>query len=185
MFFDASLVSDVVIITGGENDRIIVQGVFTAGLAINSGSGDDQVLSSFDMPLSAHSFDVNAGLGNDVVDIHEFTTPGSLGVSTGNGADNIYVFGTTVGGDLQIDTGINDDYLTLVGVQVEGDALIQTGQGDDVVWDFFDDAVGIQISGVGQFDGGPGTDILDLIIEMDDPALLEITGFELFEFPLP
>ena len=106
--FDANQISDIVLISGG---------------------GDDRVVIGVDVPLSR--LDIDTGAGFDRVSVSG--TIDAVSVNAGQDRDEVFITGGMIVGELHIDTGHGDDYVQVEFTKVAGGTVINTGNGKDFV----------------------------------------------------
>ncbi len=179
--------------TSGGNDLIQLTNLSIRGSSkISSGNGNDHVIAQKN---SLHTTSVDAGLGNDVVDLRSSTTSnlsvrnrgaaavmlqndqikGHLTVTGVHGEQTYLVSGVTITKTTSITTGRESDHLGLYNSNLNGTATIKLGAGDDVA-----SVEGATFSKALKLSGGADEDELTLEFGTHNTtnSTARLTGFE-------
>jgi hypothetical protein len=170
---EGSKANDQILISGNEGVGYTITGL--GGTTVN---GDPSVhITPPGTPSIRTNFDVDLGKGNDSVLFNNFAALG-VDVEAGQGNDVVDLFNVTVFEGLDVELGQGNDILRLTFVDIHQGLRAEGGPGDDDVI-FGDFLSGTTIfSGDVKLEGGPGDD--DVIGEAFLHVLAGETDFENF-----
>lgn len=177
-FWDVNVGADLLVRTGPGDDTVVGDGItFGRDLRVDLGAGNDRLMPSFlkgSAPGGRSAID--AGVGNDVIEMDTPTFAGPVAVSTGPGDDTLFFFGR-FDDAASFDAGAGDDALVLHGSALAGPTRIVAGNGNDTVA-----VIESTLTGAAVLRGGAGEDALEISAsDFGEPPL--VSGFE--TAPLP
>lgn len=187
VLYDASDVSEVVLIASGGDDQILLHGGLGPDILIDSGAGMDRV-DSINTVIVGDLY-VNTGKDRDVIVFSGTNVGGNTEFSTGHGSDLVNLGRNLFLGDLTINMGVHGDTLATVfsGGSIVGNLLVEMGQGDDTILEVrSSDPPEFAIGGFATFDGGQGLDSFDPSEITDlEGNLIASSRFMRLNFELP
>lgn len=142
--------------TGDGDDTIVIEDDIQDNSTVTTGSGNDSIRVGDDLQSGAV---LNTGAGDDIVVVEDELENGSINTGTGNDTVNI----DTIRRTSYIDTGDGNDTVSIRDCSSTFDSgSVQLGSGNDTLT-ILDNSSSKHLSGTnGSFDGGDGTDILNL-----------------------
>ena len=176
--WDVNVAGDLSVRTGPGDDAVVGDGVtFDRDLKVDLGPGNDRLTPSF---LKGNNPDgrtaIDAGEGNDVVELDTPTFAGRVAVSTGAGDDTLFFFGR-FDEEASFDAGAGDDSLVLHGTALAGPTRVVAGHGNDAVT-----LIESTLTGATVLKGGAGEDALEISAsDFGEPPL--VSGFEAVPSP--
>lgn len=185
LFFQASEVSEIIVIAGGGRDWLFIAGALGGDLSVDCGAGDDWTRFCNPGCAIAGNLYFNSGNGHDEIQMEKLCVSGAAHFTTGNGRDRIHFMGfNDFVGDVTINMGGHEDHIHAFGESntVYGNLSVQMGQGDDFVegWRWAHDPTGPQLNVAGDayFAGDQGFDTLRDPSSLIVSGTLDIVGFE-------